>query len=238
MITLLFHLLRLLPFLVGGHRQVALENPALRQQLVVYKRTLPRPKLRTIDRLFWVGLARAWTSWRQSLVIVTPDTVLRWHRRRFREHWTQLSRRASGGRPPLNAKIAALVRKMATANPLWGAPRIHGELLKLGIHIAEPTVSRLMPKNRPQPLIPGGRSSPTKSPTWSRSTSLPCPPLASVSSSSLSCSLTTAGGSSISTSPHTPPLYGQLCLPGAPAGGAVPSSALGLTSMGTGPNSG
>jgi putative transposase len=151
MITLLFHLLRLLPFLVGGHRQVALENPALRHQLVVYKRTLPRPKLRTIDRLFWVGLARAWTSWRQSLVIVTPDTVLRWHRRRFREHWTQLSRRASGGRPPLNAKIAALVRKMATANPLWGAPRIHGELLKLGIHIAEPTVSRLMPKNRPQP---------------------------------------------------------------------------------------
>ena|SRR2546421_6749248 len=91
MITLLLHLLRLLPFLCGGHRQLALENLALRHQLAVYRRTAPRPKLRTTDRLFWVGLARVWTGWRQSLVIVTPATVLRWQRRRFREHWTQPS---------------------------------------------------------------------------------------------------------------------------------------------------
>jgi putative transposase len=150
-ITLLLHLLRLLPFLVGGHRQLALENLALRHQLDVYKRTVPRSKLRTLDRLLWVGLARVWTGWRRALVIVSPDTVLRWQRRRFREYWTQLSRRPTGGRPPLNAEITALVRKMAAANPLWGAPRIHGELLKLGVDVAERTVSRLIPKRCPAP---------------------------------------------------------------------------------------
>ena len=115
MITLLLHLLRLLPFLVGGHRQLAFENLALRQQLTVYKRTAPRPKLRAADRLFWAGLARVWTGWRQALVIVSPDTVLCWQRRRFREYWTQLSRRPTGGRPRIDPEIAALVRKMAAA---------------------------------------------------------------------------------------------------------------------------
>jgi len=151
MISLLLHLLRLLPFLFGGHRQLALENLALRQQLSVYKRTVTRPSLRRIDRLFWVGLARVWAGWKQSLVIVTPDTVLRWQRRRFREYWTQLSGRPTGGRPPIDAEIQALVRRMAAANPLWGAPRIHAELLKLGIDLCERTVSRLMPKRRPRP---------------------------------------------------------------------------------------
>src|SRR2546427_1632590 len=137
MITLLLHLLRLLPFLCGGHRQLALENLALRQQLAVYRRTAPRPKLRTTDRLFWVGLARVWAGWRRPLVIVTPDTVLRWQRRRFREYWTKLSTRPTDGRPPVHAEIKVLVMRMAAANPLWGAPRIHGELLKLGIQMAE-----------------------------------------------------------------------------------------------------
>jgi putative transposase len=86
-----------------------------------------------MDRLFWVGLARVWTGWRLALIIVSPDTVLRWQRRRFREYWTRLSGRSRGGRPPVSTEVAALVRTMATANPLWGAPRIHGELLKLGI---------------------------------------------------------------------------------------------------------
>jgi putative transposase len=146
MISLLLHLLRLLPLLFGGHRQLALENLALRQQLAVYKRTVTRPPLRRSDRLFWVGLARVWAGWKQSLVIVTPDTVLRWQRRRFREYWTQFSGRPTGGRPPIDAEIQALVRRMASANPLWGAPRIHAELLKLGIDLCERTVSRLMPK--------------------------------------------------------------------------------------------
>jgi putative transposase len=85
------------------------------------------------------------------LIIVSPDTVLRWRPRRFREHWTQLSGRTSRGRPPVTAEIKALVTRMATANPLWGAPRIHGEILKLGIDVAERTVSRLMPTRQPQP---------------------------------------------------------------------------------------
>ena len=123
----------------------------MRQQLAVYKRMMTRPRLRRTDRLFWVGLARIWAGWRQSLVIVTPDTVLRWQRRRFRAYWTRLSGRTTGGRPPINAEIRALITRMATANPLWGAPRIHGELLKVGIDVAERTVSRLMPKRRPHP---------------------------------------------------------------------------------------
>ena len=151
MVSTLLHLVRLFPFLCGGHRQLALENLALRQQLAVYKRTVPRPRLRKTDRLFWAGLARVWAGWRAALVIVAPDTVVRWQRRRFREHWTKLSGQPTVGRPPVNAEVRALVRRMAAANPLWGAPRIHGELLKLGITVAERTVSRLMPKRRSPP---------------------------------------------------------------------------------------
>jgi hypothetical protein len=146
MITLLLHLFRLLPVLCGSHRHLALENLALRHQLAVYKSTVGRPRLRRADRLFWVWLARVWAGWRRPLVIVTPDTVLRWHRRCFRDYWTKLSTRPLVGRPSVNAEVIALVRKIAAANPLWGAPRIHGELLKLGIDVAERTVSRLIPK--------------------------------------------------------------------------------------------
>ena len=123
----------------------------MRRQLAVYKRTATRPKLRTTDRLFWVWLARVWAGWRRPLVIVTPDTVLRWQRRRFRAYWMRLSGRPTGGRPPVNAELKALVTRMAVANPLWGAPRIHGELLKLGIDVAERTVSRLIPKRPSRP---------------------------------------------------------------------------------------
>ena len=151
MITLLLHLLRLFPFVCGGHRHLALENLALRQQLAVYKRTANRPKLRRSDRLFWIWLARGWAGWKDALVIVAPDTVLRWQRRRFRDYWTKLSGRPPKGRPPVNAEIKALVAQMAAANPLWGAPRIHGELLTLGIDVSERTVSRFMPKRRPLP---------------------------------------------------------------------------------------
>jgi len=151
MIILLIHLLRLIPFLFGGHRQLALENLALRQQLAVYKRTVNRPKLQRSDRLLWVWLSRVWPAWKQALVIVAPATVLRWQRRRFRRHWATLSGRRPAGHPPVDAAIKALVRRMAAANPLWGAPRIHGELLKLGIDVAERTVSRLLSKRRSPP---------------------------------------------------------------------------------------
>ena len=122
MITLVLHLLRLLPFLCGGHRRLAIENLALRQQLAVYKRTAPRPRLRTTDRLFWVRLARVWTGWRQALVIVSPATVLRRQQRRFRAYWTRLSGRPTGGRPPVNAEIKTLVTRMAAREPSLGRP--------------------------------------------------------------------------------------------------------------------
>src|SRR2546426_7946897 len=97
------------------------------------------------------GWLESGPGWRQPLVIVTADTVLQWQRRRFREYWSKLSGRSTGGRPAVHAEIKTLITRMATANPLWGAPRIHGELRKLGIDVAERTVSRLMPKRRPQP---------------------------------------------------------------------------------------
>ena len=123
----------------------------MRHQLAVYKKTVVRPKLRRSDQLFWVALSRVWAGWRQALVIVSPNTVLRWQRRRFREYWTRLSGRPPAGRPPVSHQIRALVVRMAQANPLWGAPRIHGELQKLGIDVAERTVSRLLPKRRTPP---------------------------------------------------------------------------------------
>ncbi len=151
MVTLLLRLLRLLPLFCCAHRHLALENLALRHQLAVYKKTVARPKVCRSDRLFWVALSRVWAGWRQALVIVSPNTVLRWQRRRFCEHWTKLSARPIAGRPPVNAEIKALVTRMAAANPLWGAPRIHGELLRLGFDVSERTVSRLIPKRRPLP---------------------------------------------------------------------------------------
>src|SRR4029453_671696 len=107
--------------------------------------------LRQSDRLLWVWLSRVWPAWRQALVIVTPATVLSWQRRRSRRYWATLSGRPRAGRPPVDAAIKALVRRMAVANPLWDAPRIHGELLKLGIDVAERTVSRLLPGRRSPP---------------------------------------------------------------------------------------
>jgi len=132
-------------------REQALENLALRQQLVVMKRKCPRPRLRRVDRLFWVWLSRVWRNWRQAVVIVKPETVVNWHRRGFRLFWTWISRRRRSGRPGVNPEVRDLIRKMAAANPLWGAPRIHGELLRLGIEVSERTVSRFLPRHRKPP---------------------------------------------------------------------------------------
>lgn len=131
--------------------ELALENLALRQQLTVWKRSHPRPQLRRKDRLFWLGLSRSWSHWREALLIVSPATVVGWHRKGFRLFWTWISRRNHTGRPLVRPSVRALIRRMAEANPLWGAPRIHGELLKLGIEISERTTSRLMPKRGKPP---------------------------------------------------------------------------------------
>jgi putative transposase len=144
----LFSLLSLLLSAFKERRELALENLALRQQLAMLKRSSGRPQLRKRDRLFWAWLSLAWNQWCQALVFVKPETVVRWQRKRFQLFWTRLSRRKCEGRPAISPQIRALIRKMAEANPLWGAPRIHGELLKLGMEVSERTVSRLMPRDR------------------------------------------------------------------------------------------
>ena len=107
--------------------------------------------MRPVDRLFWTWLCHLWPGWRHALVIVKPDTVLRWHRRGFRLYWRWKSRPRGPGRPRIPRAVQELIRQMCRANPTWGAPRIHGELLKLGITIAEATVGHYMVRRRPPP---------------------------------------------------------------------------------------
>ena len=130
-------------------RSLAIENLVLRQQLAVLKHRHPRPRLTDTDRFFWVALSRIWSGWRESLHIVQPETVVRWHRQGFRYYWHWKSRRR--GRPRIDSEIRQLIRRMCRANPLWGAPRIHGELLKLGIDVSEATVSKYMIKRHGPP---------------------------------------------------------------------------------------
>ena len=160
MLTALILLLRSIVLICGGSRAVALENLALRQQLVALMRTDKRPSLRARDRLFWIVLAKVWQEWRAAVIFVQPDTVVRWHREWLRRQWTWRSARKRPGRPSTNASVRTLVGKMAAANPLWGAPRIHGELHKLGVDIAERTVSRLI-RHRHRPPSQTWRTAPS-----------------------------------------------------------------------------
>jgi len=115
-----------------------MENIALRHQLSVLRRTTPkRPKLNTADLLFWIGISRLCSDWRSWLIIVQPETVVGWHRKLFRAFWTWKVRAGKRGRPTVEKETRELIRRMSRENPTWGAPRIHGELLKLGIQIAE-----------------------------------------------------------------------------------------------------
>jgi transposase InsO family protein len=123
----------------------------LRQQLIVLKRSAPaRPKLKATDRLIFVCLYRLFPSLLESSVIFKPETLLRWHRSGFRLFWRWKSRRRAG-RPALSTDVQSLVRRISRENPLWGAPRIHGELLKLGIEIAQSTVAKYMVRRRGPP---------------------------------------------------------------------------------------
>jgi transposase InsO family protein len=132
------------------HRELALENLALRQQVAVWKAGRRRPRLTEMDRIFWVLLSRLWKSWRHSVHIVRPETVVRWHRPGFRLYWAWKSRRR-WGRPAIGRDLRDLIRQMSRANPLWGAPRIHGELLKLGLTISQATVSKYMVRRQRPP---------------------------------------------------------------------------------------
>jgi len=131
-------------------RHLVLENLALRHQLTVPATSDRRSRFRPADRLVWTCLRRFWDGWREVLVLVQPVTVVRWHREGFRRYWERKSRRRPG-RPRKDPELRSLIRKMATANPLWGAPRIHGELLKLGFDVSESTVSRYLPRRRKPP---------------------------------------------------------------------------------------
>ena len=124
---------------------------ALRHQIAVLQQSAPRRlRLRQSDRLLWILLSRFWSGWRRWLHIVKPDTVVRWHRRAFARYWTWKSRRRPG-RPGLAAAIRDLIQQMCQANFLWGAPRIHGELLKLGIEVAPSTVGKYLRRFRNPP---------------------------------------------------------------------------------------
>ncbi len=129
-----------------------LENIALRQQMEVLNRERPRPRLRLrpLDRVFWVFLSRLWPRWKDALVIVKPETVVGWHRQGFRLFWKWKSCHGKPGRPRTSKEIRELIQRMGRENPLWGAPRIHGELLKLGTGVSQATVTRYMVRH-PKP---------------------------------------------------------------------------------------
>ena len=146
MVTLACAVVTYLRTLFLPRHKLALEAVALRQQLAVFKRKQPRPKLDRLDRLFWIVLRRLWEGWSEALIIVKPETVVSWHRAGFRLFWRWQSQRRRAGRPKVNEQIRQLIRRMKAENPTWGAPRIHGELLQLGFEISEPTVSRYLRK--------------------------------------------------------------------------------------------
>jgi hypothetical protein len=149
----------MIPFFIGlvsclsaffrSRYNLGLEILALRHQLGVLKRRNRRPRLRFQDRMFWVVLRGFWPSWSSVLVIVRPGTVVAWHRAGFRLFWRLRSRPKSLGRPKIDAEVRALIRRMAEENPSWGAPRVHGELLKLGLDVSERTVSRYLRRLSP-----------------------------------------------------------------------------------------
>src|SRR5229473_4423341 len=151
MISLLVSFLLTLRTWARPRAALQLEVLALRHQLQVLERTRPRRVRHSkADRWLWIELSRIWMGWRTTLVIVKPETVIAWHRRGFRLWWAWRSRRRIG-RPTVPTDIRTLIRDMANANPRWGAPRIHGELLKLGIDVCQATEAKYMVRRRQPP---------------------------------------------------------------------------------------
>src|SRR4029078_2435500 len=133
--------------------QLEAENAALRHQLIVLRRR-PRGRVRLTnnDRWFFIQLYRWFPSVLQGFAIIRPETLVRWHRAGFRRYWRWRSR-PLGGRPQIETELRALIRQMSIENPLWGAPRIHGELLKLGIEVAQSSVAKYMVKRTAKPRM-------------------------------------------------------------------------------------
>jgi putative transposase len=149
MIVSLRHLLSWMVSAFSSRKDLLLENLALRQQLFALHTKRPRRRLTFLDKLFWVTLRASWSGWTKPLVLVTPRTVVNWHRAGFRMYWRWVSRaRQVGGRKRISKEVRALIFRMVTENPTWGAPRIHGELLRLSFDLSERSVSRWI--RRPQ----------------------------------------------------------------------------------------
>jgi len=134
------------------HRMLLLENLALRQQLAALKRKHPRPRLTALDKLFWMLARRFWSQWKQALIIVSPETAVRWHRSGFALYWRAISgTHRIVGRRQTSKEVRDLIFRMVAENPTWGAPRIHGELLMLGFDVSERTISRWMRRSPRDP---------------------------------------------------------------------------------------
>ncbi len=153
--TLLLLLFR--PFLPKAAAELRLENEALHHQVALLQRQLgKRPRLTHRDRIFWILLSRLWPDWRRALYIVQPNTVIRWHRQGFRAYWRRKSQRQTPGRPSISRATIHLIQRLKRENASWGAPRIHGELAKLGIQLALSTVEKYI----------GTRATPPPSQSW------------------------------------------------------------------------
>src|SRR5438445_7982311 len=151
MVALLCFLLALLVSPFRSKTRLEAENAALRHQLAVLRRKVRgRLGFTRGDRWFFVQLYRWFPSILKAIAIIQPETVVRWHRAGFRLYWRWKSR-SLGGRPQIGADLRALIRRMSLENPLWGAPRIHGELLKLGFEVAQSSVAKYMVKRRGPP---------------------------------------------------------------------------------------
>ena len=142
---------------VSSRLSLQTEIIALRHQLAVYQRSNKRSAVKPFDRIIWSCLSKYWSGWRDILVFVKPETVINWRRRRFREHWAKLSQKSKTGRPLATKEIRMLIRKMSIANPLWGSPRIIGELKKLGIELAKSTIEKYMVRHK-NPVLPQNSS--------------------------------------------------------------------------------
>jgi putative transposase len=128
--------------LIVSRAKLFLELLVLRQQLVVLRRTVGRPQIQNRDRWFWIVVSRIWNDWQQALIIVKPETVIKWHRQCFKMYWRWKSRSSQVGRPKLDKEIRDLIRRISDENPLWGVPRIQSELRLLGYEVAESTVAK------------------------------------------------------------------------------------------------
>ncbi len=157
MLLVLNYVLRLRGGIARDRRDLVLENIALRHQVDVLTRTRRRPALLLGDRLLWLSLSRTWPAWRKHLVIVQPDTVVRWHRAGWRRYWRWRSRPGRRGRPRIDPAIAVEIRRMTEENPRWGHMRVLGELRKLGFRVSLQTIRRYR-TDVPRAPSPGWRT--------------------------------------------------------------------------------